>query len=121
MKSCIFLLLNFAILFAATSSQSVSCEYADTTDGYTCLMTIDNPNGFDNFQSIAGTHLQGRTDNEVLAINIINGVTTVIPKILCNQFRSLLIVRANQRGIQVKCNKIGFLKLDYILKFNYSL
>jgi Leucine-rich repeat (LRR) protein len=86
MKFLIFLLS----IFVYSSAQSISCLYYQNPEyGYTCNLIIFNTVGFDNFESINGTHLEGKTDADVLAVVIFDGETANIPRILCNRFKNV--------------------------------
>lgn len=85
------LLLIFSLsLLTLASSQSIYCNF--TTDNptriYTCSLTIDNPNGFDEFSGIDGIHMDGRTNDDVLDF-VVFGITTIIPRVICDSFRFL--------------------------------
>jgi hypothetical protein len=57
---------------------------------YTCTLSISNPNGFDNFTSITGTHAAGKTDADVARVINAYGNTLNIPEVICRQFPNLL-------------------------------
>jgi len=88
------ILLLFSLFFGSAPAQDIHCNYRDWYfDGiwhYTCDLIIQNPWGFDNFTTIGGTHLPGRTDANVVLINRqYPSISTVFPKILCTQFENL--------------------------------
>ncbi|KAL7043485.1 hypothetical protein ACKWTF_001538 [Chironomus riparius] len=86
----IFLLI-FIVLVKSQSiySQSISCNYAETVNGYTCQATINNQNGFDNITSIGGQHLANKGDDDVRSI-ISSGPTSLnVPRIFCDKFVNL--------------------------------
>lgn len=96
------LLLIFSFsFFTLASSQSVSCDYQLSYGVYNCFLTIDNPNGFDDFTEIGGTHMEGKTDDDVLQIEIRSGTSSIIPRIVCDSFKFIdSITMKGNRGIQ---------------------
>ncbi|XP_070507779.1 carboxypeptidase N subunit 2-like [Chironomus tepperi] len=75
--------------------QTLDCVYNDVTIGatnyYACYLNIYNPLGFDNFTTIDGAHLDGRTDEDVTAIlGNPTSKTLNIPRILCSMFSNAL-------------------------------
>jgi Leucine-rich repeat (LRR) protein len=97
------ILLIFILSIKFSLNQEISCEYEDTTDfgdevkqkTYSCKLFINNPDGFDHFERIPG-----KIDDEVNAIERSSGVTTIIPSILCDQFKNLIILSLSERGIE---------------------
>lgn len=120
MKSTKFLLLLLLIFTPLTHSQDISCEYEDTTDfgdeskkTFSCRLQINNPNGFDEFERIPG-----KIDEQVNAIEKSTGVTSIIPSILCSQFKNLIILVLAEKEIEVigenplqNCRVLGALYL----------
>lgn len=95
--------LIFTISLSSAISQDISCEYEDTSDygdeskkTYSCRLYINNPIGFDEFERIPGTK-----DNEVNAIEKSSGVTSIIPSILCSQFKNLIILVLAEKEIEI--------------------
>lgn len=86
-KSAVFLLL----LSSTVRSQQISCNYIQREGfPYTCQLSIENPNGLDNFQSIPGEHLPGRSDADVELVDSFSQNTLNIPQIICQQFPNTL-------------------------------
>ncbi|CAG9798446.1 unnamed protein product [Chironomus riparius] len=94
-----FFLSIVLINFRSNFGQSLNCTYSGST-AYTCSLTIQNPNGFNNFTSIGGTHLTGKTDNDVQYISS-SGSTTNVPSIICDTFPNLLKIEFGSNGIQI--------------------
>lgn len=83
----LFLLLFIAFFAPLIDAQSISCEYyLHVPNGYSCNLTIDNSDGFDNFASILGTHLDGYSNLDVKRVDIIAGKSPIIPQKLCSHF-----------------------------------
>lgn len=88
MKILIFLVFCASRVIA----QDISCTYEvgfNGTTSYACLMTINNPNGFDSFTEISGEHVSGWTDTSVSDVIITSGVTPIIPQVICQKFPQL--------------------------------
>lgn len=84
--SLIFLLLG------TTQSQSawINCQYLNYEFyGYTCLLSIDNPDGLNTFTDITGDHLFGLSDVDVLYVTTSIANTFNFPSIVCEKFTSL--------------------------------
>jgi hypothetical protein len=96
-----FLLLLIFSIFTSnqlTSAQDLSCQYQIGFNGsmaYTCLMSINNPNGFDSFSSIGGEHLPGWSDSSVWDVIFTSGISTNFPQIICQRFSSLQVIDAS--------------------------
>ena len=82
--------------------QILSCSYRNDNDyGYTCDLTIQNPNGLNNFASIGGTHLSGKTNSDVRQVfRIIGSNTTNVPSIICDTFQSVTRLVYSEMGIK---------------------
>lgn len=94
-----FILLIFVSIYSTATCQSISCRYGYSDCGcYACFMTIDNPDGYDGFVSIGGTHDIYKSDIDVETVIVESGVTTIIPQIFCNQFPNLgsIYIQHNQ-------------------------
>ncbi|KAL7019595.1 hypothetical protein ACKWTF_011175 [Chironomus riparius] len=79
------------LFFKSSKVQALDCVYSDVTIGvtnyYACNLNIYNPLGFDNFTTVGGEHLEGRTDKDVTAIlGRPTSKTLNIPRILCNVY-----------------------------------
>lgn len=99
------ILILFSLFFGSAPAQNIHCNYRDWYfDGiwhYTCDLSIQNPWGFDNFTTIDGTHLPGRTDADVVLINRqYPSISTVFPKILCTQFENLNEIDFMSHGLE---------------------
>ncbi|XP_070492483.1 protein artichoke-like [Chironomus tepperi] len=99
---------NLVILFLIVGSslgQQIACTYYNYyRDGryvYSCHLSLFDPEGFDNFTSIPGTHLPGRTDADVMLIEREYGLESpIIPKILCSQFENIYEIDLNFISIE---------------------
>ncbi|KAG5668553.1 hypothetical protein PVAND_016491 [Polypedilum vanderplanki] len=91
-------------LFGSSFAQSIDCVYSTTVinnvQHYACNLEIENPNGFDEFQEIIGTHLEGRTNADVTYISHYHGSTTIVPQIICSQFPNLEIIDFDGFGVR---------------------
>lgn len=83
------------MLVGAALGQGLNCTYTniviDGTTHYGCYLTVNNPDGRDDFTTIEGMHLEGRTDADVTAVlrNLYTSRTTNFPQIICSQFANL--------------------------------
>lgn len=77
-----------------TFGQGLSCTYSNNYEfGYSCIISILNPNGFNNFTTISGTHLAGKSDYDVqYIIRTIGSNTLNVPSIICNKFPNTKII-----------------------------
>jgi Leucine-rich repeat (LRR) protein len=51
-----------------------------------CQLTINNPNGYNSFTGITGTHQPGFGDADVELVQIVSGSTSIVPRIICTKF-----------------------------------
>lgn len=85
-------IILIVLLFGSSSiGQTLDCVFDDVTIGatnyYACNLNIYNTLGFDNFTTVGGEHLEGRTDADVTAILGRPASKTLnIPRILCSVF-----------------------------------
>lgn len=113
-------LLIFA-LFALSFAQdapSISCNFTMAAGQYTCLFTISNPDGFDEFEGVEGTHIEGMSDLNVTAATRISGNSTIVPRIFCNLFPNLRTLTLQSMGVQSltnnpfgSCTNLAWLRL----------
>lgn len=89
-----YLAIFLLSIVTIASCQSISCVYTVHNGDYNCNLSIDNPNGFDGFSEISGTHLIGRTNADVRSVRLVSGTTTIIPRVLCDLFSSLAFIDA---------------------------
>ena len=84
----IFLVLILTVFSQGISAQNATCKFENLNSVYTCTLTINNLEGFNNFTTIYGQHLAGKTNFDVREV-VSNGnvKTTVIPSIICESFR----------------------------------
>ncbi len=71
----------------------LSCDFLPPFSSviYDCILTIHNPNGLNNFTEIDGIHQDGLVNDDVTVLRGVNGVSTNIPKIICDTFPNLLL------------------------------
>lgn len=112
------LLLIFLSLFSSSLAQSISCEYWTYDPAYICEMNIDNPNGYDAFTSISGTHVSGKTNADVTQLSVAGITSTNFPRIICNTFPNLLTIHFPYVGVTsisdfsfAGCSRLDFLDL----------
>lgn len=96
MEKIIFILL--ATIFVA-SAQELSCNYFLLGATYRCDLTINNPDGVNNFTSIGGTHLDGLSDANVTYIVRAVGTTSILPTIICETFPNLEFLNFVASGV----------------------
>jgi Leucine-rich repeat (LRR) protein len=87
---------------------------------YTCELTIVNPQGDDDFESIAGDHVQGNTDTDVLRIEAFSQHTLNLPSIICDTFTSLEEMTITGSRLEVltsrsfeNCRDLVYLDLEH--------
>ncbi|KAG5666386.1 hypothetical protein PVAND_014415 [Polypedilum vanderplanki] len=80
-KSCTSVAQNF-----------LECDYQLEDSTYTCILSISNPNGFDNWTTIDGNHLEGFTNADVVNLRASYQTTTNIPQIICSTFMNLTTI-----------------------------
>ncbi|XP_070489931.1 leucine-rich repeat-containing protein 15-like [Chironomus tepperi] len=94
------LIFVFLVIIQTAHGQSISCEYLyDYQRVYSCHIEIFNPNGFNNFTYINGTHLPDRTNDDVLIIGKRPSYTTNAPSIICSTFRNIKNLHLHKAGI----------------------
>lgn len=57
---------------------------------YWCSARIFNPNGFDNFTKIYGTHKNSYNDLSVNLVQVNDGNSPIAPKFFCEKFKNLI-------------------------------
>ncbi|CAG9798479.1 unnamed protein product [Chironomus riparius] len=89
--------------------------------GYTCDLTIINPNGLNNFNEISGQHLNGKSNEDVFYIYSYNSGanSTNIPSVICQQFPNLDRIQIQRFGIRAvddysfsNCKKIQYIYIN---------
>lgn len=93
----ILLLNNLQQTFA-----SISCNYLIYNDvGYSCKLTVDNPNGSNNYTDIQGTHLEGFSDELVVYAEALSDSNSFnVPSIICEKFKNLKSLYFSKSGIR---------------------
>ncbi|KAJ6630884.1 Leucine-rich repeat-containing protein 15, partial [Pseudolycoriella hygida] len=82
-----------------TQDPSVSCVYYNFDEVYGCQLTINNPNGFNNFTAVAGIHLEGFTGNDVNVLFLSSGNSPNIPEIICETFPNVIVFDFYNAGV----------------------
>ncbi|KAJ6636522.1 Leucine-rich repeat-containing protein 15, partial [Pseudolycoriella hygida] len=82
-----------------TFAQTIRCRYVNYGSVYGCELTINNPNGFNGFSAIEGTHLSGYNNARVGVLYRVSGVTTNVPQIICNTFPNLHSLDLHNTGM----------------------
>ncbi|KAG5666388.1 hypothetical protein PVAND_014417 [Polypedilum vanderplanki] len=86
----LFLLFSLiSTIFAQEATISCNYNYRGANYPYTCILNINNPNGFDDFENIMGQHVEGFDNENVTSIDAFAQTSTIIPQILCSQFPNL--------------------------------
>lgn len=91
--------LIITALFGVTFAQTIRCRYVNYGSVYGCELTINNPNGFNSFTAIEGAHLSGYNNARVGVLYRVSGVTTNVPRIICDTFPNLLSVDLHNTGM----------------------
>lgn len=88
----IAILLLTKIQLGLGALEKIECRYYEhVSEGYVCELHITNPNAWDNFTTITGTHVGSYQDSDVMTIRRHPAsYTTNIPSIICNTFRNLI-------------------------------
>jgi hypothetical protein len=87
---------------------------------YTCKMTIENRQGFDNFEDIEGEHEGDFTDDDVWTVSRTeDSNTTVFPSIICMKFKNLQqidftsdIIEVIDENALTNCEQLEYLRLN---------
>jgi len=101
-----------------SQNEAIYCEFSGN---YTCAISVYNPNGFNNFTTINGTHLTGKNDENVLNVySFAASNTKNIPSIICEKFINIQKIELNQNGIRTineysfkNCQKLYYLDLKF--------
>lgn len=87
--SIVIFVIKFHEIFG--QDEMIQCRYYNQSSNvYTCDLTIYNPNGLNNFTVINGTHMTGKSNalvNRIYRDQIF--VTPIVPSIICKQFTNL--------------------------------
>ncbi|KAL7015049.1 hypothetical protein ACKWTF_016261 [Chironomus riparius] len=102
-QKTIFLLISLQVALIS-SQERISCNYVQASPmyPYTCHLTINNPNGLDDFTEIAGFHIANRGNADVTFLSATFQNTRNIPSIICRQFpniRELYMTASNIENI----------------------
>ncbi|XP_070497778.1 uncharacterized protein [Chironomus tepperi] len=69
---------------------SISCAYNQlSSTQYLCVLSVLDPWGTANFMTIPGTHLTGRTNDDVTSVMAVDQDSRPVPSAICIQFRNL--------------------------------
>lgn len=93
------LFLIITSLLSVAVAQQIRCRYVNYGSVYGCELTITNPNGFNSFTQIEGTHLSGYNNARVGVLYRVSGVTTNVPRIICDTFTNLQSVDLHNTGL----------------------
>lgn len=63
-------------------------------------MALNNPDGFDNFTNVQGTHIGTYSDENVWTVLIFLGKSPIIPSVICQQFKFLNHIAVLGRGLE---------------------
>ena len=105
----IFLLISFQAVLIAPQAVTISCNYRQAAPSYpyTCDLTLVNPGGLDNFDSVQGEHLADRNDSDVVLVSAYNQNSRIIPSVICRQFPNLRDLNIASSNI-VNINEAAF-------------
>jgi len=95
-------LIFFAIFLHVSYGEGLFCSYIDFGGtSYQCVLTIQNPNGLNNFLEIRGTHSPGRGNADVSSVvRTSSSVSTNVPSIICNTFPNIVHMELWLIGIE---------------------
>ena len=68
-------------LAQTTPEPRLTCTYVEHALGYGCNIEFENANGSDDWTTISGVHLEGRTDADVTVIMSSSGITRNVPQV----------------------------------------
>jgi len=80
-------------------AQELRCRYVNYGSVYGCELTIQNPGGLNNFTQIEGNHLSGYSNSRVGVLYRVSGVTTNVPRIICDTFTNLVSLDLHNTGL----------------------
>lgn len=89
MKIKIFSIFVIFLALKSSSAQDASCMYVNSTVGYACYLTMNNPTGAE-VSEIGGEHLEGFSDVDVVLVNAWQGRSSIVPQVICAQFPNLI-------------------------------
>ena len=94
------------ILLSLVQTAFSGCSYVTyNTYGYSCDLTIQNPNGQNNFTDISGGHAWFRGDGNVQAVFAESGsYSIIVPDVICNKFYNSVWLILGSIGIKVVDN-----------------
>lgn len=100
-----FVVLNFILLmsFVKIDAQKddLFCRYSSLGTVYICELTIQNPNGRDDFNEIEGEHEFDHDNSDVLVTTRVGGsVSSNVPSIICSDFPNLATLSLWDIGIE---------------------
>ncbi|XP_070489895.1 leucine-rich repeat-containing G-protein coupled receptor 4-like [Chironomus tepperi] len=106
MNSILIFILIFSTIVCLVNGQNevLNCRYViNSAFGYVCDLTIINPSGLNNFNGINGTHLDGKTDMDVVFIMFYKtgSNSSNIPSIICQKFPNLVRIQLNNFGLRM--------------------
>lgn len=119
---CLIIFSSFHAIFA--QNEILRCNYTMINLRYSCVLTAQNPNGLNNFLTIEGTHLAGKTDADVFyVVKQVGCNTAVIPSIICSKFPNLVDLDMNSCGIKrlEEASLKGCRKLSFFLALYNSI
>jgi len=96
--------LIFFVVFYSSCAQILLCTYRTHYYYGSCDIFIYNPSGTYNFSRISGTHLEGKTNEDVRYIlRTTDSNTTNVPSIICDTF---------QNSTRFELQSIGISRID---------
>jgi hypothetical protein len=100
----LFALALIASCRAQDDEPTISCVYAisiiNNVQHYTCHVMVNNPKGFDDFESISGDHHDDMTNDDVTVIQGYGGSSTIVPRVICSQFPNMQVFTLYNVGLQ---------------------
>ncbi|KAL7014208.1 hypothetical protein ACKWTF_015800 [Chironomus riparius] len=136
-KIIFFVILTLTLISSEVLALSGDCIYeTNEYTGYGCTVKFHEPDNITTFTQLGGSHLDGKTDDDVLGVWVYADMTTSkLPEYLCTKFINLqrlffqrLVLKEIPQNTFVKCKNLEDLKLQsslysskYITKFPTKL
>lgn len=99
---------------------AINCTYSQVSGSqYMCVLSVLDPWGTANFETIPGDHVGSRTNDDVTSVMAAYQESRLVPSVICRQFRNLTdmsIYRSNiaslNMGPFLNCRNLRVLMLD---------
>lgn len=96
----LLLIISSILTVVLSQEPTLRCSYYIYGNSYGCELTIDNPNGFNNFTEIEGIHLEGFTNVDIRRLSTsLRSASTNVPSIICETFPNLIELQLYNIGL----------------------